>query len=98
MQENVISKIEGLETLVDLVNLNLSDNCITIVENLDKNDKLQNLQLKRNRIGLNGWSDLQGLLKIPALTTLDISDNKIEDEAVLPEILEKLPNLAVLYC
>ena len=29
---------------------------------------------------------------------LDISENNIKDEKILPEIFEKMPNLAVLYC
>ena len=45
-----------------------------------------------------------GLLECPTIryniiykSSLDLSDNKIADERVLPEIFEKLPNLAVLY-
>ena len=41
--------------------------------------------------------DLRGLLECPSITVLDISDNYIEDPAILPEILEKMPKLAVLY-
>ena len=45
-----------------------------------------------------------GLLECPTIryiiiykSSLDLSDNKIADERVLPEIFEKMPNLAVLY-
>ena len=31
------------------------------------------------------------------LRTLDITDNKIEDVTIIEEILQKMPNLAVLY-
>ncbi len=31
------------------------------------------------------------------LRSLDLTDNKIADEKVLPEVFEKMPNLAVLY-
>lgn len=62
-----------------------------------KNTKLQTLLIKRNRIGVNGLSDLQGLLELPELTVLDISDNKISDEKVMEEIIEKIPKLSVLY-
>ena len=41
--------------------------------------------------------DLRGLLECPSITVLDISDNYIEDPAILPEILEKMPHLSVLY-
>jgi Leucine-rich repeat (LRR) protein len=42
-------------------------------------------------------SDLQGLLELPQLSVLDISDNKISDEKILEEIFEKIPELGVLY-
>lgn len=61
--------------------------------------------MKRNRIGKtnrNGESsscidDLKGLLECPTLSVVDLSDNFIDDPQILPEILEKMPNLAVLY-
>lgn len=53
--------------------------------------------IKRNRIGVNGLDDLKGLLEMPELSVLDLSDNKVSDENVLPEIFEKIPKLAVLY-
>jgi dynein assembly factor 1, axonemal len=54
--------------------------------------------LKRNRIGRNGGvEDVLGLLECPSLTCVDISDNYIDDEAVLPEIWAKLPKIAVIY-
>jgi len=54
--------------------------------------------LKRNRIGKNGGlEDVVGLLECPSLTCVDISDNYIEDEAVMPEVWMKLPNIAVIY-
>jgi dynein assembly factor 1 len=55
------------------------------------------LQLKRNKIGVNGLSDLEGVLNLPALSVLDISDNKVEDPNVLDEIFVKMPALGVLY-
>lgn len=67
------------------------------VEGLHNNPKLSNIHLKRNRIGAKGLDDLRGLLECPSISSLDISDNKIEDPDFLPEILEKMPNLAVLY-
>lgn len=80
-----------------LSNLNLSDNCIKVIENLDKNTRLSTLQLKRNNIGLNGIDDLKGLLDCPSISSLDLSENKIDDERVVEEILAKMPNLGVLY-
>jgi dynein assembly factor 1 len=38
-----------------------------------------------------------GLVECPSLAVVDLSDNFIEDEAILTEVLEKMPKLAVLY-
>jgi len=98
LQENLIKKMEGLEELPNLYNLNLTDNLLENITGLSKNTKLNTLQLKRNRVGRNGLDDLKGLLECPSIAVLDVSENSIDDEKVLPEIFEKLPNLAVLYC
>jgi len=37
------------------------------------------------------------LLECPSLTVVDLSDNYIDDPDLLPDILEKMPKLAVLY-
>jgi len=97
LQENLIKKIENLEQLTELRSLNLSDNMIEKIEGLSKNTQLQTLLLKRNRIGTNGLDDVRGVLEIPSLQVLDIQDNRIDDENILPEIFEKMPNLLVLY-
>ena len=97
LQENLISKIEGLDTLTDLYQVNLSDNIIPKIEGLSKLTRLESIQLRRNKIGKNGMEDVVGLLECPSLSVVDLSDNCIEDEAVLDEVLEKMPKLAVLY-
>ena len=97
LHENLIKKIENLDKMTEIKNLNLSENFIEKIENLGSLTKLTNLQLKRNYIGKGGLKDLEGLLEIPQLTTLDISDNKIDDENIVDEILAKMPSLAVLY-
>lgn len=38
-----------------------------------------------------------GLINCPSLACIDLSDNKIEDPAVLEEVLVKMPKLSVLY-
>lgn len=97
LQENLIAKIEGLDTLVEICNLNLSDNLIRKVEGLGNMKKLQILQLKRNQIGKNGLDDVIGLLESPSISSLDISDNHIDCLEIVDEVLVKMPNLAVLY-
>lgn len=97
----------------NLITINLSDNIIETIEGFgkallhpfdflgfgkaDQNPKIHTLLLKRNRIGINGLSDLVYLTKMPALGVLDLTDNKIEDPEILPQVLEKMPKIAVLY-
>ena len=38
-----------------------------------------------------------GLLECPSMTVIDLSDNFIDDPEILPQILEKMPKLAVVY-
>ena len=98
LHQNVIEKIEGLDTLVNLYNLNISDNLIKKIEGLSKCVRLSNLLLKRNRIGFNGLEDLKGLLELNKdFTVLDNQDNHIGEANIVEEILEKIPNLKVLY-
>lgn len=99
LHENLIRKIENLEGCPLIVNLNLSDNCIVRIENLGHLKNLSTLQIKRNSLGQEGDSVecLKGLLEIPSISVLDISDNRLKDEAIVDEILVKMPNLSVLY-
>ena len=97
LHENCVREISGLETLSELKILNLSDNLITTVSNLQSNKTLETLNLQRNRIGTNGLDDVINLAELHSITVLDLSHNKIEDPQILPEVLQKMPNLAVLY-
>lgn len=97
IHENCIQRIEGLQNQRLLANLNLSDNMIATVEGLENLENLDMLYLARNRIGRNGLDDLRGLLDCPSITTLDLQNNKIDDPAILDEILVNMPNLKVLY-
>ncbi len=84
MQENLLREISGLETLVNLVNLNLSDNMIEKISGLSTLRNLSTFQIKRNKIGADGISDVTGLLECPSISALDISDNRIENEDIIP--------------
>ena len=98
LHENCIEKIEGLDNLCHLANLNLSDNLIKKIENLKGLTNLSNLLLKRNRIGIKGLEDLQGLLELgKEIAVIDISDNLIEDPKIVDEILTKFVDLRVIY-
>lgn len=67
-----------------LYSLNLSDNIIHNIEGLSGLKTIENIQLKRNRIGKEGVSDVLGLLECPNLSVIDLSENMIEDPEILP--------------
>ena len=97
LHENLIQKIENLSLCTQIVTLNLSDNLIKKIENLEANQCLQNLNLAKNKIGKNDLEDVIGLLEIPTLSTIDLSNNLIADPQIIEEVLKKLPKLGVLY-
>ena len=98
LHENCIEKIEGLDNLCHLANLNISDNLIKKIENLKGLTNLSNLLLKRNRIGIKGIEDLQGLLELgKEIAVIDLSDNLIQDPKIVDEILTKFADLRVIY-
>merc|ERR1711988_764488 len=99
IQENCLNKIEGLEKLTDLRNINLTQNWIRKIEGFDNNPLVSSLQIKSNHIGCDGLSDIEYLTKMPALSSLDISENKIdcEDYEEFMKILEGCKALKVLY-
>lgn len=95
LQYNYIQTIENLDLLVELVTLNLSHNNIRFIENLEKNVKLQDLDISYNR--LSEPVSLQNLSLLPALFTLDLSYDSIEDPSILLQDLPQLEKLACLY-
>ncbi|KAJ8604913.1 hypothetical protein CTAYLR_004307 [Chrysophaeum taylorii] len=97
LHENVIDTIQGLETLVLLQSLNLSKNFIRNVENLSKLTKLESLDLGHNSIGPDA-TQLEHLLELPSLQTLDIQANRLEEGEKVLGIVKRLESLRVLYC
>jgi hypothetical protein len=94
LQKNFIREMAGLDALVNLDQLNLSNNAITKVTGLATLTRLSTLQLANNRLAT--VDDLRGLLACPSLTVLDLSHNRLEDPAILAEVLARMPNLRVL--
>lgn len=39
---------------------------------------METLIIRRNKIGINGLSDIEHLTKIPKLSSVDLSNNKID--------------------
>ena len=73
--------------------LNLSNNLIKKISNLGSVPTLSTLQLANNQI--KTLEDLDGLKEAKALTCVDLSNNKIEDPAIL-DLLTSLPHLVSL--
>jgi dynein assembly factor 1 len=96
IQQNCIRKIEGLHNCPEMWGLNLSDNWVETMENLAELRCLSSLTIVKNRIGVNGLSDLMEL-KHTTIGTLDLSDNFISDPECLPEVFCKMKHLRVLY-
>jgi len=79
----------------------LNENNIGVIEGLSGCDELDTIYLKRNRLGrADGVSDIdavKGVLECPTICCLDISENHMEDPAILEEVIFKMKDLRVLY-
>uniref|UniRef100_A0A670JUX4 Dynein regulatory complex subunit 3 n=1 Tax=Podarcis muralis TaxID=64176 RepID=A0A670JUX4_PODMU len=73
LDNNIIEKIEALDTLVHLVWLDLSFNNIEVIEGLDALVKLQDLSLYNNRI-----SKIENLDTLQELQVFSIGNNNIQ--------------------
>lgn len=75
LNQNKISSISNLSSLTELTHLNISDNLISICDNLHtKLGNVVSLNLSQNNI-----SSLHGFSKLYSLESLDVSSNKICD-------------------
>jgi protein phosphatase 1 regulatory subunit 7 len=90
-QANRLTKIEGLETLVNLKELYLSQNFIEKIENLQNLKQLEILDLAHNRI-----EKLENLENNTLLTDLWINNNIIKNFSDLDH-LKYLPNITTIY-
>lgn len=95
LHENLINKIEGLDTITELDTLNLSKNYIARIEGLEKCQKLSNLNLANNNLKTS--NDVEHILQVPSIQTIDIQHNKIEDVDVVDKVLVHMPDLRVVY-
>merc|ERR1719473_1242619 len=96
LQQNCVKKIEGLENCPELWNLNLSENWLETVEGIEHLRHLNSVNLQKNRIGINGLRDVIGL-RDTNIATVDLSDNKVADPEVIPQVFARMSSLRVLY-
>ncbi len=85
----MIKKIENLDKLRELRILNLSNNNIFVVEGLSELPQLQNLTLNKNF--LSDFHSLEHLGQCSlTLTSLDISENKVEPDERLFDLISQI--------
>ena len=84
--------------------LHITKNCIYTIDGLENCKKLSTLNISFNKLGTYAEKgnptcvdSLKGLIQCPSITTLDLQNNYIRDTNIIEEVLEKMPNLAVLY-
>src|SRR5690349_33304 len=105
LQQNMIEKLEGLESLDELDTLNVAENYIDKIENISSLPKLHTLQINRNV--LNSVDSIEHLRHCTNLgyvssiskcglnygkRVLDLAENKLDDPEIL-SILESMPKL-----
>ena len=94
LQQNCIQTIENLSHMKELANLNLSENFIDKIQNLSALTSLQTLHLSKNN--LCSVEDLAHLSECSSIEILDLSNNRINDESILEEVIFKMKQLKYL--
>ena len=96
LQENIITKIENLDSMTKLDTLNISKNFVSKIENLSHMKDLKTLIISNNN--LTTAESIEHVKDIPSLNALDVQQNKIDDDPEkLLSILEACPDLRVVY-
>ena len=95
LQQNIIEKIENLFDFSKLVCLNLAHNKLTSIEGLDGCVSLKNLDISHNNIP--AITNCQQLKELPALTSLDMRSNLMEDHEEFIPFFKEMPDLIALY-
>ena len=89
--KNMISVTVGLQMLTNLETLDLADNMIRTISGLSELPQLRTINISGNR--LTTVDDIRDLAACPALQSLDVSSNKLED----PETVDFVIGLPLLY-
>lgn len=92
IQSNRLTKIEGLEKLVNLEEIYLSHNGISKIENLEGNTKLKVIDITSNRI-----TKLENLSHLAELTDFWCSYNQVSSFDDIHKELGSLPELDTVY-
>ena len=87
LDNNIIMRIQGLESLVNLKWLDLSFNSIEVIEGLDRCSKITDLSLYSNHI-----KTLSGLESLHDLNVLSVGKNKLSNLEDTIKYLRSLKN------
>ncbi|XP_068023549.1 protein phosphatase 1 regulatory subunit 7-like [Melanerpes formicivorus] len=90
-RNNRLTKIEGLQSLVNLRELYLSHNGIEVIEGLENNNKLTMLDIASNRI-----KRIENISHLTELQEFWMNDNLVESWSDLDE-LKGAKNLETVY-
>ncbi|XP_041125610.1 protein phosphatase 1 regulatory subunit 7-like isoform X2 [Polyodon spathula] len=91
LQSNCITRIEGLQCLMNLRELYLSHNGIEVIEGLENNKKLTTLDIAANRI-----KKIENISHLTELQEFWMNDNQIENWGDLDE-LKNAHSLETVY-
>ncbi|CAD7967089.1 unnamed protein product [Amoebophrya sp. A25] len=94
LQENCIKKLSGIDHLKELKTLNVCNNFIYKIEGLPEG--LETLQIANNQLGHSGLDDVRELAE-SKIHVLDLQGNKIQEAALIEDVIAKMPELKVLY-
>lgn len=92
--KNLITRIEGLESLRNLTILDLSNNRLSHVENLSCCPILQTVNLSHN--ALSTPESIAHFQECLALTTIDVTNNRLACDEAFFDVIQGIPALAAL--
>jgi dynein assembly factor 1 len=94
LSKNLINELSGFETLLNLQVLDLSNNRITKLSNLSCLTSLNSINLGRN--SLRTPASIEHLKECKTLATVDLTNNKLEDDTEFIETFATIPSLCTL--
>lgn len=85
--KNMISEISGLGALTAIETLDLSDNYIQTITHLPSLPMLRTLNLSGNK--MKTLADVEQLAQCTSLTSLDLANCKLEEDAVVDMLIKQ---------
>ena len=89
-----MSGVEGLDTLASLTILDLSNNRLTMIENLSCCPMLQTINFSNNALG--SPASISHLTECLSITNIDITNNRLEAVEDFFDVLKAIPAVVTL--